>query len=131
MDYMHADFWPDTSLIDLVVTMRTDNTTLYDRYTERGYSQRKIEENIDCEIMDVIGAGNREYFGGVDEDGDRTVPDSELTTTLLDLRSDADSDMKANIKILVKWVEKWQQQRKEMEAGEMNQWRRVSLDQET
>lgn len=128
VDYMHANFWPDTFLIDLVVTMHTDNTVLYDRYTERGYSQRKIEENIDCEIMNVIGSENREYYEGLDEDGDRTTADEELTTTLVELRSDAEEDVKANVETLVKWIEKWQKQRKELNGGDLGQWRRVDLE---
>jgi broad-specificity NMP kinase len=33
--------------------LRTDNTTLYNRLEKRGYSQKKLTENIECEIMQV------------------------------------------------------------------------------
>ena len=31
--------------------MRCDNTNLYDRLKERGYAEKKITENIECEIF--------------------------------------------------------------------------------
>ena len=34
--------------------LRCNNTQLFDRLKERGYAQNKIDENIDCEIMDVL-----------------------------------------------------------------------------
>ena len=38
---------------DLVVLLRTNNTVLYDRLKARGYEEKKITENIECEILDV------------------------------------------------------------------------------
>jgi adenylate kinase len=36
-----------------VVLLRASNTILFDRLKERGYSQKKITENIECEILEV------------------------------------------------------------------------------
>jgi broad-specificity NMP kinase len=36
-----------------VILLRCNNTELYDRLEARGYEQRKISENIECEIMEV------------------------------------------------------------------------------
>ena len=127
---MHANFWPDTALIDLVITMHTDNTVLFDRYTERKYSQRKIEENIDCEIVNMIGSENREYFGGMDEDGERTIPEEELTTAVVELQGDTEEDLKDNLRRLVEWVKKWQERRKEWENEEEPERTRVEFDQD-
>ena len=33
--------------------LRTNNTVLYDRLKARGYEDKKITENIECEILDV------------------------------------------------------------------------------
>jgi adenylate kinase len=33
--------------------LTTDNTVLYDRLVKRGYSKHKVEENVQCEIMQV------------------------------------------------------------------------------
>ena len=37
-----------------VVVLQTDNTLLWDRLQARGYSQNKIAENVECEIMHVV-----------------------------------------------------------------------------
>ena len=128
VDYMHANIWQDTILIDLVITMHTDNTILYDRYTERGYSAKKIEENIDCEIMNVIGDENREYFEGIDEDGDGMIEEEEMTTTLVELKSDSDKDVKSNVKKIGVWIEKWQKYRDDQEEAGVEELRRVNFD---
>merc|ERR1712087_353160 len=40
--------------LDLVIVLRCDNTKLFDRLKERDYSQKKIQENVEAEIMQVI-----------------------------------------------------------------------------
>lgn len=66
---------------DLVLVLQTDNTVLYERLekryentacnvvlhtptppTHRGYSQKKISENIECEIMQVIVEEARDSY---------------------------------------------------------------------
>lgn len=53
LDFHSCDFFPER-WFDLVLVLTTDNTTLYDRLAARHYSQKKIRENIECEIMQVI-----------------------------------------------------------------------------
>ena len=43
----------DFQWFDLVVLLRTNDTVLFDRLKERGYPQKKITENIECEILEV------------------------------------------------------------------------------
>jgi len=52
---------------DLVLVVRADNATLFDRLSARGYSTRKREENLECEIMQVGSEEGRE--GGRDKAG--------------------------------------------------------------
>ena len=33
--------------------LTTDNTILFDRLTRRGYNKKKVQENVQCEIMQV------------------------------------------------------------------------------
>ena len=40
---------------DAVVVLTADNTLLWDRLAARGYSQAKIANNVECEIMQVGG----------------------------------------------------------------------------
>ena len=61
IDYHCTEIFPE-SWIDLVVVLTTDNTTLYDRLTQRNYSQLKISENVECEIMQVVLTEARESY---------------------------------------------------------------------
>jgi adenylate kinase len=61
LDFHTADFIPE-EWVNLVVLIRCDNTILYDRLKARGYSDKKIKENIECEIMEVTSEEVREAF---------------------------------------------------------------------
>ena len=61
IDFHSADFIED-DLIPLVVLLRCNNTVLYDRLAERNYTEKKIKENIECEIMEVTADDVRQYF---------------------------------------------------------------------
>jgi adenylate kinase len=42
------------NLIDQIILLKASTSVHFDRLTKRGYSNQKIQENIDCEIMQVI-----------------------------------------------------------------------------
>lgn len=44
----------DAKWFDLVIVLRCDNTKLFDRLKERKYHQKKIQENVEAEIMQII-----------------------------------------------------------------------------
>eukprot|EP00484_Ammonia_sp_Unknown_P021676 CAMPEP_0197025592 /NCGR_PEP_ID=MMETSP1384-20130603/5865_1 /TAXON_ID=29189 /ORGANISM="Ammonia sp." /LENGTH=191 /DNA_ID=CAMNT_0042454135 /DNA_START=20 /DNA_END=595 /DNA_ORIENTATION=+ len=44
----------DPKWFDLVLVLRCDNTKLYDRLKDRQYSDKKIQENVEAEIMQII-----------------------------------------------------------------------------
>jgi AAA domain len=52
VDHHSCEFFPER-FFDLVVVLTTDNTVLYDRLKARGYADKKIQENVQCEIMHV------------------------------------------------------------------------------
>ena len=52
IEFHSCDFFP-SHWFSLVVLLRCDNTQLYDRLTKRNYNEKKIKENIECEIMEV------------------------------------------------------------------------------
>jgi adenylate kinase len=58
----HSSYLFPEDLIDLVILLRCNNTILYDRLKERGYDDKKIMENIECEIMEVTSEEVRESF---------------------------------------------------------------------
>ena len=45
-----------------MIVLMTDNTVLYERLEKRGYEQKKISENVQCEIMQVIAEEARESY---------------------------------------------------------------------
>lgn len=61
VDHHTCDFFPER-WFDLVVVLQTDNTLLFDRLTKRGYSTKKVAENVECEIMHVVVEEARECY---------------------------------------------------------------------
>jgi adenylate kinase len=91
VDYHSCDFFPER-WFDLVVVLRADNTVLYDRLQKRGYSQKKLEENLQAEI-----------FGVVAEEAQNSY-DANIVVTL---QSDSLPDMQSNVDRTVQWVQQW------------------------
>lgn len=118
-------------IIDLVITLRTNNTILYDRLTLRKYPPVKISQNIDAEIMNEIGCENEDAFGQGNNDafvnegafkpdghqagnvngghGDATTKSAHAKagTTLVQLQSDNEEDAKANVEAIGRWMNRW------------------------
>ena len=61
IDFHGSDLFP-VEWFDLVLVLRCSNTILYDRLASRGYSERKLSENITAEIMGVSEEEAREAF---------------------------------------------------------------------
>lgn len=104
IDWHACDLFPE-SWIDLVVVLRTDNTVLFDRLTERNYDEEKVTENIDAEIMQVILEEARESY------------DAEI---VIELRSDSAEDVDSNVERIKAWYEAWTKNNggNETEAGD-------------
>lgn len=102
VDWHCCDIFPKR-LIDLVVVLRTDNSLLYDRLKAREYSDKKIDENIDCEIMEVIlNDANLAY-------------NKEI---VIELRSNNEEEIKDNQVRIEAWIEAW---KKDHEDGATNE----------
>ncbi|MCJ1248299.1 factor activating pos9 [Trapelia coarctata] len=93
IDYHACDLFP-TSWIDLVVVLRTSTEILYDRLKARGYAERKLQENMDAEIMQVILEEAREGF------------EEEC---VVELGSDGVEEMEGNAERVREWVESWRE----------------------
>ncbi|KAF2474355.1 P-loop containing nucleoside triphosphate hydrolase protein [Lindgomyces ingoldianus] len=98
LDWHACDLFPER-WIDLVVVLRCDSTTLYDRLTARGYKGKKLEENMDSEIMQVLLEEARESYA---------------EEVVVELRSDGVEDVERNCERVEGWVEMW---RKDREGG--------------
>lgn len=91
VDWHCCDVFPER-LIDLVVVLRTDSSLLHSRLTKRNYSQVKITENLDCEIMEVILQEAR---------------DSYIPEIVIELASNTADEMDENVDRIVAWTHNW------------------------
>ena len=70
--------------------MGCNNTILYDRLKARGNSEKKISENIECEIMEVTADDIKEAFHA---------------EKILELKSEKNEDMEKNLDTVVNAIE--------------------------
>ena len=89
LDFHSSSFLPE-DLINLVVLLRCNNTELYDRLAERKYSEKKIKENIECEIMEVTS---------------EEVRDSYKQDIIIELKSEKIEDMENNLDKVISTLE--------------------------
>ncbi|KAK5000622.1 factor activating pos9 [Elasticomyces elasticus] len=97
VDYHGCDLFPP-SLIDLVVVIRCETATLYDRLQARKYGQKKLDENMDAEIMQVLLEEARESY------------DEEI---VVELQSNEADDVDTNVERIENWVAAWKRNRTE------------------
>ncbi|GIL53181.1 hypothetical protein Vafri_8854 [Volvox africanus] len=89
VDHHGCDFFPER-WFDLVVVLQANNTELFDRLQRRGYSEKKIRENVECEIMMVV----------LEEASESYRPE-----IVKPLTSDNTDDLERNVAIIVGWVQ--------------------------
>ena len=90
-DYHSCELFPER-WFDLILVLRTKTDTLYDRLTERGYSEKKRSENMEAEIMQVL----------LDE-----AKESYDVNIVQELQSNTVDDMDGNVERCKQWVEQW------------------------
>ena len=88
VDHHGCDWFPER-WFDLVVVLRADNGVLHRRLTDRGYSSKKLENNIDCEIMQVV----------LEE-----AMESYAKDIVMVLQSDTADDQASNIERIREWL---------------------------
>lgn len=91
VEYHSVDFFPER-WFDLVLVLRTNNTVLFDRLTARGYSGKKIEENVSAEIFGVVAEEARESY-------DENI--------VHELASDSMGDVEASLARIAAWLAAW------------------------
>ena len=126
-----CDFFPER-WFDLVLVLTCDNTALYDRLVERGYAAKKLEENVQCEIMQVVLQEAKESYAEVGEadfastchlrpairysssrtpphsaTGTQTLPSPPAQEVVHQVTSDTIDDMESNVNRVAQWMEQW------------------------
>jgi len=91
VDYHGCDLFPER-WFDLVVVLTCDNAVLYDRLQARGYSDKKIRGNVECEIFQTL----------VEE-----ARDSYEESIVKVCASDTIDDMEENEKAIVEFIGAW------------------------
>eukprot|EP00505_MAST-04D_sp_SCG-Rhode-Island_P001782 Stramenopile-MAST_4_protein_1782 len=91
VDFHSIDFFPER-WFDLVLVLRTDNTILYDRLQKRAYNQKKLQENVECEIMQVVLEEARNSYN---ED------------IIHEVQSDNIDQMESNVERVQEWLKAW------------------------
>ncbi|KAF4585424.1 DUF1671 domain-containing protein [Ophiocordyceps camponoti-floridani] len=91
IDWHACDLFPQ-NWIDLIVVLRVNSATLYDRLKSRNYGESKLQENLDSEIMDVLLQEAREAFH---ED------------IVIELISNTSEDMENNVARIEEWIGRW------------------------
>jgi len=74
------------------VVLRVDSSVLYDRLTSRGYSEEKLQENLDSEIMEVLLEEARDSY------------DAEI---VVELTSNTSEEMDSNVERIEAWLKQW------------------------
>lgn len=91
VDWHACDLFP-RSWIDLVVVLRTNSSNLYDRLQTRHYPEKKLQENIDSEIMEVLLEEARSSYA------------EEI---VVELQSNKIEDIDTNVERIEAWVKSW------------------------
>ncbi|XP_075397254.1 adenylate kinase isoenzyme 6 isoform X1 [Tenrec ecaudatus] len=91
IDYHGCDFFPER-WFHIVFVLRTDNTVLYKRLETRGYDEKKLQENIQCEIFQVL---YEEAMASYKEE------------IVHQLTSNKPEDLENNVSQILKWIEEW------------------------
>ena len=93
IDHQVIDFFPER-WFDIVFVLRTDNTILYDRLGKhgRGYSDKKLQDNIECEIFQTVLDEAKECYP------------SEIVH---ELPSNSETDLEQNIDRVISWISQW------------------------
>ncbi|KAF8807545.1 P-loop containing nucleoside triphosphate hydrolase protein [Phlegmacium glaucopus] len=91
LDWHTCEMFPER-WADLVVVLRCDHAKIWDRLEKRGYSLKKIQENNEAEIMQVVLEEARSSYP------------AEI---IVELQSDSMEQLEANVARIVEWISLW------------------------
>ncbi|RAO68549.1 uncharacterized protein BHQ10_004561 [Talaromyces amestolkiae] len=98
IDWHACDLFPK-SWIDLVVVLRCPSTAVYyDRLSSRGYTESKVDENMDAEIFGLLLEEAKEAY------------DEEI---VIELTSENSDEIESNCARISAWVEAWKKSHSE------------------
>jgi len=101
LDWHTCEMFPER-WADLVVVLRCDHTRLWERLEKRGYPLKKIQENNEAEIMEVVLEEARSSYP------------AEI---VVELNSESMEDLEGNVARIVAWIQAW---RKDQGLGDQD-----------
>lgn len=90
-DFHACELFPER-WFDLILVLRAETSVLYDRLKSRGYAEKKLSENMEAEIMQVILEEARESY----------APE-----IVHDVQSNTMEDMESNVARMEQWCLQW------------------------
>ena len=91
VDFHTPEIFPER-WFELVLVLRSNTATLFDRLSQRGYNEKKRSENMECEIMGIVMEAAKESYA------DEIVHE---------LQSNTIEDLDNNVDRLISWLEAW------------------------
>lgn len=91
VEYHSAELFPER-WYDLVLVLRADTNVLYSRLENRGYPEKKLTDNVEAEIMQVILDEAREAY---------------REEIVIELPSNTVEDVESNVARTVAWLQGW------------------------
>lgn len=95
-DYHACELFPER-WFDLVLVLRVKTEVLFDRLGKRGYSEKKRNENMECEIMQTV----------LDE-----AKEAYAEEIVHEVQSNTIEEMEANVDRVQGWVKQWMEDKK-------------------
>ena len=91
VDFHTCEIFPER-WFELVLCLRTETHVLFDRLSQRGYNEKKISENMECEIMQVVlDAATESYDPNIVQE----IPNNSL------------QDIESTVARVHAWLEAW------------------------
>lgn len=90
-DYHSSELFPER-WFDLILVLRARTEVLFDRLSQRGYGEKKRDENLEAEIMQVCLDEAKESY------------DKEI---VVEVHSNTIEEMESNVDRCKIWVEQW------------------------
>lgn len=91
VEYHGCDFFPER-WFEAVFVVTCSNTILFDRLKERGYNEKKLKSNLECEIFGTV----------LEEARDSYKPD-----IVAELKGDTKLDAEQSLKTIKNWYRAW------------------------
>lgn len=91
VDFHSPEFFPER-WFELVLVLRTNTEVLFDRLQERGYSEKKRTENMECEIMEIVSEAAKESYA---------------VEIVHELQSNTIEELESNVDRVVSWIDAW------------------------